>query len=464
MKKFLLAICTTLSLSSCSHHLLIDDGEANSNTTNLIPKNIIFIVGDGMGPAYTTAYRYYKDNPNTEEVEKTVFDRHLVGLSSTYPASISGYVTDSAAGATALATGIKSYNGAIGVDVNKNEVQTVLELAKTLGKKIGVVVTSQVNHATPASFLTHNESRKNYNEIADSYFDEKIKGQFKMDLLLGGGWKYFLRDDRDLINEFKLSGFQYIDTYQQLGSIKRNKPVIGLFADVGLPWALDDTDPYRLSAMTKVATTQLENDNGFFMLIEASQIDWAGHSNDIAAAMAEMDDLAKTLEYLEKYVAQNPDTLVVVTADHSTGGLTVAANGNYEWNPDVIRTMKYTPKTIADKLSHQDITATLTEKLFNFDLTEQELASLVEVKNDSFVKAEEIDNPYKDKGANKINRELYKRVKHIMDKRTNTGWTSSGHTAVDVPVFAFGVSSRNFVGLNNNTDIANKIFTLLGRN
>lgn len=95
------------------------------------------IVSDGMGPAYTTAYRYYNDDPNTPEIEETVFDRHLVGMSSTYPAPVSGYVTDSAAGATALATGVKSYNGAISVDVNKKPLKTVLQQAKKNGKKQG---------------------------------------------------------------------------------------------------------------------------------------------------------------------------------------------------------------------------------------------------------------------------------------------------------------------------------------
>ena len=138
------------------------------------PKNVIMVVGDGMGPAYTTAYRYFADDKNTLDVEQTVFDRMLVGMASTYPARISGYVTDSAAGATALATGVKSYNGAIAVNVDKKPVSTVLEWAKEQGMKTGVAVTSQINHATPAGYSVHNESRKNYDQIADSYFDEKI--------------------------------------------------------------------------------------------------------------------------------------------------------------------------------------------------------------------------------------------------------------------------------------------------
>jgi alkaline phosphatase len=104
-------------------------------TKNSQPKNIIMVIGDGMGPAYTSAYRYFSDDPSTVLVEETVFDRHLIGLSSTYPDSVSGVVTDSAAGATALASGTKTYNGAIGLDVNKNRVESVLEFAKKQGKK-----------------------------------------------------------------------------------------------------------------------------------------------------------------------------------------------------------------------------------------------------------------------------------------------------------------------------------------
>ena len=423
------------------------------------PKNIIMVVGDGMGPAYISAYRYFHDDPNTAEIEQTVFDRTLVGMSSTYPAPISGYVTDSAAGATALSAGVKTYNGAIAMDVNKQPVTTVLEVSKRLGKKTGVVVTSQINHATPASFMSHNEARGNYDEIADSYVDN-----YQMyDVVLGGGWKFFLRDDRDLVSEFTELGYQYVDDYAALNNVAKDKPLLGLFADVGLPWALDDTDANRLKTMTSTALEQLENDNGFFMLIEASQVDWGGHSNDIAAAMGEMQDLANTLEMLEEYVAQHPDTLVVVTADHSTGGMTLGANGKYEWKPKVLRTMKHSPSYIAEQLLQTDITQQSTSDLLNFTLTESELALLKSSKNigeDNQPLSSE-GNPYADVSADAVKKALYVNIKHIIDARTLTGWTTGAHTAVDVPVFAFGSHSESFVGLNNNTDIANTVFSLL---
>lgn len=471
MKYFLPALALSLLSVSCVTTVKTNEDAIKqeitrvSSSSETLPKNIIMVIGDGMGPAYTTAYRYYSDNPQTEELESTIFDRYLTGLSSTYPASVSGVVTDSAASATALATGIKSYNGAIGVDVDKKEVQTVLEWAKLQGKKTGVVVTSQINHATPASYLTHNEYRRNYNEIANSYIDNGIKA----DIYLGGGWEYFIREDRNLVDEFKQAGFHYIDNYQQLENLPKNKPVLGLFADTGLPWALDDSNKYRLSTMAKAGIHQLMNlqstddiaDEGFFMLIEASQVDWAGHGNDISDAMAEMDDLAKTLEYLEHFVSKHPDTLVIVTADHSTGGFTLAANGKYEWNPAVLRNMKHSVDYIAKQLAMNEINSKNATALFNFELTQDEINSLKDTKKNA--KVNKNKNMYQSKNKSVSEIALLKGVKKLMDIRTNSGWTSSGHTAVDVPVFAFGKQRELFNGSQDNTDIAKKIFSLLGK-
>jgi len=445
----------TLSCGNESKSTVTDLQNVDSQTT---PKNIIMIVGDGMGPAYTTAYRYFKDDPSTPRVENTVFDRHLVGSSSTYPDTEHHYVTDSAASATALSSGIKTYNGAIAVDMEKETVETVLERAKSLNKKTGIVVTSQINHATPASYLAHNESRHNYDEIADSYIDEGIKA----DLYLGGGWQYFIREDRNLVEEFKEQEFTYIDNYLALQTAPKTKPLLGLFGKKGLPWALDDTDKHRLATMTKAAIEHLENEQGYFMLIEASQIDWGGHSNDIAAAMGEMDDLAKTLEYLESYIKTSPDTLVVVTADHSTGGFTLGAKGVYEWKPEILKTMKQSPSSIAEALENSEITQDQADSLFNFTLTEEELSALITVKNDA-ITAKEIAK-IKDKEKSKkisIKKALYTSVKQIIDNRTNSGWTSSGHTAVDVPVFAMGANKELFNGYQDNIEIAHKIFSLL---
>jgi len=466
MNKLFSTTLITLALSACTATDNTNVNASNNsipNNSHNSPKNIIMVVGDGMGPAYTTAYRYFNDNPETKVIEETIFDRHLVGMASTYPARVSGFVTDSAAAATALSTGVKSYNGAIGVDVDKKPIETVLEWAKKQGKKAGVVVTSQVNHATPASYLAHNENRRNYNAIADSYIDDGIKA----DVILGGGWQYFIREDRNLVNEFTSAGFHYLDNPKGLSSLPQEKPVLGLFADDGLPWALDDSNKHRLLTMTQAATTQLENNDGYFLLVEASQIDWAGHGNDIAAAMAEMADLAKTMEYLENYVKNNPDTLVVLTADHSTGGFTIAAEGKYEWNPEVLRTMKRSPHNIAKKLAAKDITIKETSKLLNFKVTQAEIRLLQQAKyqaSEQLVKFYALDESAQQQQVKpSIETTIYIAVKKLIDKRTNSGWTSNGHTAVDVPVFAFGKNSEMFSGKIDNTEIAKNIFTLLGK-
>jgi alkaline phosphatase len=411
---------------------------------NPTPKNIIMVVGDGMGPEYTTAYRMFMDDKSTPEVELTIFDQLLVGMASTHPAHSQGFVTDSAAGATALSTGVKTYNGAIAVDINKQPVLTVLEYAKQNGLKTGVAVTSQINHATPACFAVHNISRQNYDEIADSYFDDKINGQFRLDVMLGGGWKYFIRDDRNLVEEFKAAGYQYVDDRQQLDNVKAKTPLLGLFADVGLPWALDEQDKQRLPSLVKAAVKQLENDKGFFLLVEGSQIDWGGHSNDIATSMGEMHDLAISLEWMSQYADSHPDTLLVVTADHSTGGMTIGANGEYNWEPTWLRNLKSSPTNIAKLLvDSNDRSATANEQL-GFELNQDEQSQLSNIKS----------NDYK---------VFYKAIKSILDQRSFTGWTTTGHTGLDVQIFAKGPGKELFKGHLDNTDIAKKIFSLLGQ-
>jgi alkaline phosphatase len=460
MKRLLCA--ATIILASTAGNAI--ENPSIKNVTGVDkPKNIIMVIADGMGPAYTSAYRYFNDDPATELIEETIFDRLVIGSSSTYPARISGLVTDSAAAATALASGVKTYNGAIGLDVNKNRTETVLEFAKIQGKKTGIVVTSQINHATPAAYLAHNTSRQNYNVIANSYIDEGIKA----DVYFGGGWQYFLREDRNLINEFKAAGFQYIDNYNLLADLNVDKPVIGLFDNVGLPWALDDNDSHRLSTMTKAAIKQLENDQGYFMLIEASQVDWAGHANDISAAMAEMTDLAITMQYLEKYAHQHPDTLVILTADHSTGGLTVGANGKYEWNPEILRVMKQSPTAIATRLGKSKITQQHLSTLLNFSVTKSEVTQIQRAKIyaieqlASYNQLDDVDKVKVKKPSE--SRIISTAITKIIDLRTNTGWTSGGHTAIDVPVYAFGKNSKMFAGHLDNTDIAQNIFILLGK-
>ncbi|WP_394189655.1 alkaline phosphatase [Pseudoalteromonas atlantica] len=408
------------------------------------PKNIIYMIGDGMGPAYTTAYRYYKDDPTTKEVEKTVFDSILTGMAHTYPDDHT-VVTDSAASATALSSGHKSYNGAIAVDTNKKPVKTMLEIAKEKGMITALVATSQINHATPASFAAHNESRRNYDEIANDYIDNKIAGKLPVDLMLGGGTKYFIREDRDLVAEFKAAGYQYSGNFNELANIKQI-PAIGLYAPSGMPFALDE-NPARLAKMTNKALNLLDNtkSDGFFVMIEGSQIDWCGHANDIACAMAEMDDFAKSIELAKAYIDKNPNTLLVVTADHSTGGLTIGAHGQYKWETDVIKGVKATAGTLTKLLLDASNLQPVWEEHTGIAFTPENKVKLEQAKK---------------MGEKPLNLA----IKDIISKASFTGWTTGGHTAVDVQIFAYGKGANDFVGSMNNTDIADKLIGYINKN
>ncbi|WOT05592.1 alkaline phosphatase [Shewanella youngdeokensis] len=420
-----------LVLSACTMLPLY----ANANITEAParPKNMIIMVGDGMGPAYTSAYRYFQDNPSTEEIESTVFDRLLVGMASTYPARVSGYVTDSAASATALATGNKSYNGAIGVDVNKQPLTSIMEMAKLRGMSTGVAVTSQVNHATPGAFLAHNESRKNYEAIAEGILESDA------DVILGGGQKYF---SEELLAKFNAKGYQHITELSQLESIDKPK-VLGLFADVQMPWVLNSPDANTLSKLTSKALALLsQNEKGFVLLVEGSLIDWAGHNNDVATAMAELNGFANAIEVVEQYVRQHKDTLMVVTADHNTGGLSVGANGTYRWDTQLLKGISATPASIASKAVATDDWQAAVKQQLGFEVSADELQKLSDARD-------------QDADALEI------ALKKLIDVRSYTGWTTGGHTGVDVQVFAAGPAADLFKGNQDNTHIAEKMMSLL---
>ncbi|MBQ4833392.1 alkaline phosphatase [Pseudoalteromonas sp. MMG010] len=414
---------------------------ATSIYANEAPKNVIYMIGDGMGPAFTTAYRYYKDDPATKEIETTVFDTILTGMARTYPDDHT-YVTDSAAGATALSSGHKSYNGAIAVDTDKKSVKTMLEIAKERGMTTALVATSQINHATPASFAAHNESRNNYDAIADQYIDNKIAGKLPVDLMLGGGTKYFTRDERNLVAEFKQAGYQYNDNINNLAELTQI-PAIGLYAEVGLPFAIDE-NPTRLTKLTTKTLNLLEdqNENGFFAMIEGSQIDWCAHANDVACAMAEMDDFAKSIKVAKQYIDKHPDTILVVTADHSTGGFTIGAHGQYKWDTNVVKGVKASAVKLTKLLLAADDLAPVWNKYTNIEFTPVHKAQLEQAKK------------LGDKALNLA-------IKSIISNESFTGWTTTGHTAVDVQVFAYGQGSEKFIGAQNNIDIADKLINFI---
>ncbi|WP_299093432.1 alkaline phosphatase [uncultured Metabacillus sp.] len=441
-KKLLpLAVMTAVAFGSLGGTFSVAEAKEAKNNAKI--KNVIFLIGDGMGVSYTSAYRYLQDSNNSKFVDRTELDKYLVGQQMTYPEDPEQNVTDSASAATAMSAGIKTYNNAIAVDNDGSEVKTVLEAAKEQGKATGLVATSEITHATPASFGSHDHSRQNMNAIAEDYFDELINGEHKVDVLLGGGTDLFIRDDRNLVEEFKKDGFSYVTNKNELLK-DDNEQVLGLFAERGMPKMIDRTkDIPSLEDMTTSAIDRLSEDkDGFFLMIEGSQIDWAGHDNDIVSAMSEMEDFEKAFKAAIEFAKKDKHTLVVATADHSTGGYSIGANGIYNWFGEPIKAAKRTPDFMASEIaSGADVEETL-KKYIDLELTSEEIQS---VKDAASKEEVDIDNA----------------IEKIFDNRSHTGWTTGGHTGEDVPVYAFGPASDRFAGNIDNTDNAKIIFELI---
>ncbi|ALS77261.1 alkaline phosphatase [Planococcus kocurii] len=425
--------------------------KANSSSSNQSKEdkkdnvqNIIFLIGDGVGTSYTSVYRYLQDDVSTKKVEEISFDSYLVGQQSTYPDDPTENVTDSASAATAMAAGIKTYNNAIAVDNDESNVTTVLEAAKKKGKATGLVATSEITHATPASFGAHDLARKNMTAIADDYYDELIDGEHKVDILLGGGTELFDRTDRNLTKEFQKDGYSYVTDRDELLS-DDGEQVLGLFAPAGLPKMVDrDENIPSLEEMTTSAIDRLSEDkDGFFLMVEGSQVDWSGHDNDIVAAMSEMEDYDKAFQAAIEFAKKDGNTLVVATADHSTGGFSIGADGVYNWLMEPIKAAKRTPDFMAQQIVDGASVEETLHEYIDLDLTAEEvdMVKKVEKSNDVTV----IDDS----------------IEKIFDKRSHTGWTTSGHTGEDVPVYAYGPASRKFAGQLDNTDHAKIIFDLL---
>lgn len=279
------------------------------------PKNVILLIGDGMGVSQVQAgYTANRGNLFLGNFKHVGF----INTSST-----DKYVTDSAAGGTALSTGQKTYNGAIGVDVNKNPVKTILEEAEDKGLATGLVSTSAITHATPASFIAHQESRNMYEEIAADFLKTDI------DVFIGGGYKHFTirKDGRNLAEELKQKGYRVEQDINTIKNVKEGK-LAGLTA-AEHNGRLDERGDMLPVATSTAINILSNNKKGFFLMVEGSQIDWGGHAGSTIYIVEDMLDFDRTVGKALEFASKNRETLVIVTADHETGGMAVV-DGNYE--------------------------------------------------------------------------------------------------------------------------------------
>ena len=352
------------------------DGSSSNLTQELIdrleteeftkPKNIILMIGDGMG------FNSIRAAKLINEVEGNAAMEHLPIKSSASTYSTEE-ITDSAAAATALATGFKTENGKISVSSDEGKPLTsVLEVAADTGMKTGVIATKNVTDATPAGFTAHTDSRSNEEIIATQQLEKLQDGT--LDLLFGGGSHYFTTEkNQPILDNAIENGLNYVTEKEDAAS--GETPILGLF-DTGALYVGFEAET-NLAFMTQTAIDALKCDEGFFLMVEGSQIDTSNHSNNEYAMAEEFRAFDAAVEIAMRFVAENPDTVLIVTADHETGGISL---------PDG-------------------------------DFNEEDII-----------------------------------------------YTTTGHTGVDVPLFAIGYGTQTLLGGVDNTDIAKFIAELMGNN
>jgi alkaline phosphatase len=420
-------------------------------------RNMIFMVSDGMGPTsleLTRSYRQYVDGLPIDDV--LVLDQHIIGTSRTR--SSSSLVTDSAAGATAFSCGFKSYNGAISVLPDHTPCGTVLEAAKKAGYMTGLVVTTRLTDATPACFAAHANRREYEDLIAEQMVGHYPLGRV-VDVMIGGGRCHFLpnttegscrADSKDVVGMAKENGFHYFDNrkdFDKLASSGDLKlPLLGLLAETDIPYEIDrehvnDVYPSEAEmaefALKALSAATKDSDKGFFIMIEGSRIDHAGHGNDPAAQVHEVlahdKAFASVLDFLDK---DSTPGVLVSTSDHETGGLAAARQltkdyPHYYWFPGVLANASHSAEYASQKWreylgSQIAVGASRSEKraeaesilkddLGIHDYTSDEVSAIID--------AEAIWPPsylFAD----------------MISRRAQIGWSTHGHSGVDVNIYA----------------------------
>jgi alkaline phosphatase len=316
MKKIVLFVAFFIAVASCKTSKPEAVTSTNTIRPEARPKNIILMIGDGMGLTQITAGMY--SNNNYLHLEEFP----IVGIHKSYSAE--DLITDSAAGATAFACGKKTYNAGIGVNTDTVALVTILEEAEARGMASGLIATCSVTHATPASFIAHVSHRNKMEDIATFYLKTEI------DFFVGGGKKYFDRrsqDSRNLYQELEAKGYQISDFVKEdLSNIKANnsKNFAYFTADEEPLPRTQGRDYLPLACEKGISHLDARSgEKGFFLMVEGSQIDWGGHANDSKYIISEMLDFNEAIGKVLEFAKKDGQTLVIVTADHETGGYAI---------------------------------------------------------------------------------------------------------------------------------------------
>jgi len=444
--------------------LLLVAGPAGPAAAADLPRNIIIMFADGAAPTQWDFGRYSSRVLRQQPFATTdvVFRQGVMGLLATSP--FDAYVTDSAAAASAMSTGSKVRNGAISITPDGSSPRTVMEAAKAAGKRIGLVTTATVFDATPAAFALHTKSRRDSQALVDQLL------VLEPDVLMGGGAEYFLpataggkrTDSRDVIAAFRAKGYPVARNTAELAAVSAPK-FLALFSDDDMDFEIE-RDPVKEPTTAEMAAAALkalaQSPSGFVLLVENENVDTAGHHNDAASLMRALWAFDDAVKIALEFQRQHPDTLVIVTGDHETGGFSPtyalkdpgAASSRFYAGDDQLRMLERITLSLSgvkDKLGKQPSGEVLDQLLaqhfpgfrLDADLRQLILGGKSEERNFSYTP------------QNALGR--------MVARQTGYYWGTSGHTPQPVLVGAIGPGAELFRGYQDNTDFGRHLHQLI---
>lgn len=415
-------------------------------------KNVIYLIADGMSDGILTAAKYYKDiQDGTLGNDKLAMDSIRSGFVKT--AWANGPITDSAPAGTALSSGYKTNPGVVGLNAEGMPQATILEAAELNGLSTGIIATSEITHATPAAFSAHVENRQDYNSIMKQ---QLYKG---IEVVLGGGSLFFestgggkRNDGKDLTEDIKALGYDYVTTRSEMNESNSDK-LWGLFAEKDLAYDFDrvaeeNEEEPSLAEMTEKAIEVLEKDEeGFFLMIEGSKIDWAAHANDPAGAIGDILAFDDAVQVALDYAKEKQDTMVIVTTDHANSGFSIGNEST---------TSGYDDLTFEESIM----------QMKDFKLSAEKFTSLAEGKSDEEVKAliKEYYG-YTDITDEELEYAKNGQINEVMKIRAKLGYTTGGHTGGDVYLGVYAPTGvEKLRGTVDNTELPKYIASNLGLN
>ena len=409
------------------------------------PKFIFYFIGDGMGPSHVRGTELFFNEVYKKDYRLTFTAFPQAAFVTTHSAS--NGVTDSAASGTALATGSKANNGNIGVDANGNDVYSVAHAAKEAGLAVGIATTVPINHATPSAFYAHNKSRNNYHDIAQWMLTADY------DFYAGGDAKCSNEQREALYSKANGQGYTIARGYEDYKAKADNAEKMMLYqknVSEELPYFIDaeyDNVDLDLHKITKAGIEFLynKNKNGFFFMVEGGKIDYASHSDDAATVFHEVYGFDTAIEAAyEFYKKHKEETLIIVTADHETGGLVLGYNGYYTLNLQELTKQKVSVNKLEAMLYAEGTTTWGKIK----ELVKENAGIEIREKHENDESVEMTSNLAKKIAVEAI---------YDLDRKAALSWASGNHSGTYVPLFAIGCGAEEFCGVMDNTDIPKTI-------